>query len=193
MVFEIRLQRMGWVSVLYRFRMFHLSCVIVWCLSFLDVSLIKSLSCVSWSLVGSGLVSGCIPRFLVYLLLHVLLHLKTQLLTVELHIMILEVTLTCILMQDEFLERLVCSSVSFTCLFICLLLFTCYVSFTLYCMTLLIDYTYWYYNHLLWSLVGIPWLPLMLEIKNLNFRKSIGSNQILFIKFIFFQRPFLSL
>ena len=47
---------------------------------------------------------------------------STQLLTVELYIMILEVTLTCILMQDEYLERLVFSSVSFTCLSIYLLL-----------------------------------------------------------------------
>ena len=87
-------------------------------------------------------MSGCVSYFLGFLLFHVLLHLKTQLLTVELHIMILEVTLTCILMQDEFLERLVCSSVSFTCLFIYSLLFTCYVSFMLHCMTLLIGYTY---------------------------------------------------
>ena len=37
---------------------------------------------------------------------------------------------------------------------------------------------------------GTPWLSLMLEIKNLNFRKSIRSNQILFIKLFSLQRPF---
>ena len=137
-------------------------------------------------------MSGCVSCFLGFLLFHVLLHLKTQLLTVELHIMILEVTLTCILMQDEFLEHLVFSSVSFTCLFVCLLLFTYHALFMLYRSTLLIDYKYWYYNHLLWSLVGIPWLPLMLEIKNLNFRKSIGSNQMLFIKLFFLSKIVLS-
>ena len=66
----------------------------------------------------------------------------TQLLTVELYIMILEVTLTCILMQDEYLERLIFSSVSFTilcvdCHFLIHASIVCSVL-----LILLIDYTY---------------------------------------------------
>ena len=65
--------------------------------------------------MGSGIVSGCtfvfswmFPCCMFYCIL-------TQLLTVELYIMILEVTLTCISVQDLYLERLEFSSVSFTC------------------------------------------------------------------------------
>ena len=48
---------------------------------------------------GFGHGVGLCLLLLGFSLLHVLLHLSTQLLTVELYIMILEVTLTCILMQ----------------------------------------------------------------------------------------------
>ena len=52
--------------------------------------------------------------------------------------MILEVTLTCISVQDQYLERLEFSSVSFIHLFVRLLLLTYYASFMLHCMILLL-------------------------------------------------------
>ena len=99
-VFGVRICLSGWVTICV-----SSECPFIFVSSF---GVYLSLTLVRLSLrprVRRLLVSWVVCRviFLVLLdslLLHILLHLPTQLLTVELYILILEVTLTCILMQD---------------------------------------------------------------------------------------------
>ena len=82
-------------------------------------------------------MSGCTPCFPWIPFAACFICISTQLLTVELYIMILEVTLICILMQDEYLERLEFSSVSFIVLLVRLLFsLTCF-----HCMLCIVSTT----------------------------------------------------